>query len=200
MMSGVLTFGFGRAASTAEVKLHAHTGAQLGALTVQDLLGAPVRPLADRGQKATVFFFLLPDCPIANSFAPEIARIIQAYREKGVSCFVVYVGADITLVQARQHAQEYGYTSGVLLDPHQVLVKAAGATVSPEAAVFSVVGEVLYRGRIDDRVATLGQRRPEPTRRDLRLALDSILVKKPVLQRRTKAIGCYLPELRRVKP
>jgi hypothetical protein len=53
---------------------------------------------------------------------------------------------------------------------------------------------VLYRGRIDDRVADFGKRRVEPTRRDLRLALDAILAGKPVPARRTKAVGCYIPE------
>jgi hypothetical protein len=60
--------------------------------------------------------------------------------------------------------------------------------------VLSPSGDVLYRGRIDDRVADFGKRRVEPTRRDLRLALDAILAGKPVQARLTKAVGCYIPE------
>ena len=149
---------------------------------------------ADTGRKATVFFFVMHECPVANGYAPEISRITAEYSAQGVRCFVVYVESDLTPEKARQHARDYGYKSGALLDPQHRLVKAAGATISPEAAVFSPSGEVLYRGRIDDRVADFGKRRVEPTRRDLRLALDAILAGKPVQARLTRAVGCYIPE------
>jgi hypothetical protein len=169
-------------------------------IVIKDVAGATVRPLADSGQKATVFFFVMHECPVANGYAPEISRITSEYSAKGARCFVVYVESDLTPEQARQHARDYGYKSGPLLDPQHLLVKAAGATVSPEAAVFSPSGELLYRGRIDDRVADLGKHRPEPTRRDLRLALDAILAGKPVPARLTKAVGCYIPEDQPTKP
>ena len=173
---------------------------KVASIVVKDVAGAAVEPLADTGQKATVFFFVLHDCPVANGYAPEIIRITSEYAAKGVRCFVVYAESDLTPEQAREHARDYGYKSGALLDPQHLLVKAAGATVSPEAAVLSPSGEVLYRGRIDDRVADFGKHRVEPTRRDLRLALDAILAVKPVSTRLTKAIGCYIPEENLSKP
>jgi hypothetical protein len=187
-------------------------------IVLKDLAGASVQPLASAGRKATVFFFVMHECPVANGYAPEIARITSEYAAKGVRCFVVYVESDLSPEKARVHARDYGYKSGpssvagadqrppqagappplrrvdALLDPQHQLVKAAGATISPEAAVLSPSGEVLYRGRIDDRVADFGKRRVEPTRRDLRLALDAILEGKPVQARLTKAVGCYIPE------
>ena len=163
-------------------------------IVVKDLAGATIQPLADSGQRATVFFFIMHECPVANGYAPEISRVMTEYGAKGVRCFVVYVESDLVPEKARQHARDYGYKSGALLDPRHLLVKAAGATISPEAAVFSPSGEVLYRGRIDDRVADFGKRRVEPTRRDLRLALDAILAGKPLQARLTKAVGCYIPE------
>ncbi len=170
------------------------------AIVVHDLAGASVQPLADAGQKATVLFFVMHECPVANGYAPEIGRITSEYSAKGVRSFVVYVESDLTPKAARQHARDYGYKSGVVLDPQHRLVKAAGASISPEAAVLSPAGEVLYRGRIDDRVADFGKRRAEPTRRDLRLALDAILAGQPVSARLTKAVGCYIPEKHLSKP
>ena len=169
-------------------------------IAVNDLTGARIQPLADNGQKATVFFFVMHECPVANGYAPEIIRITSEYAAKGVRCFVVYVESDLTPEKARQHARDYGYKSGALLDPRHRLVEAAGATISPEAVVFSPSGEVLYRGRIDDRVADFGKRRVEPTRRDLRLALDAIIAGKPVQARLAKAVGCYIPEDHPSKP
>lgn len=163
-------------------------------ISVNDLTGAKVTPLAETGQKATLLFFVMHECPVANGYAPEISRIMTEYSAKGVHCFVVYVESDLTPAKAREHASDYGFKSGAVLDPHHRLVKVVGATISPEAAVISTSGEVLYLGRIDDRVTDFGKRRVEPTRRDLRLTLDAVLAGKPVSTRLTKAVGCYIPE------
>jgi peptidyl-prolyl cis-trans isomerase A (cyclophilin A) len=39
-------------------------------------------PLSQSDRKATVLFFLLPDCPISNSYMPEIQRICADYEPK----------------------------------------------------------------------------------------------------------------------
>src|SRR5262249_31305650 len=126
---------------------------------VKDLADATVQPLADTGQKATLLFFVMHECPVANGYAPEIVRIMSENSKRGVHCFVVYVESDLKPAEARVHAREHGYKSSALLDPQHLLVKVAGATISPEAAVFSPAGEVLYLGRIDDRVVDLGKHR-----------------------------------------
>lgn len=168
--------------------------AQAAELSLKDVEGVAQRPLADAGQAATVLFFVMHDCPIANGYAPEISRIAEEYGKRGVRSFVIYVEDDLAPADARQHAREFGYRCPALLDPRHLLARKAGATVSPEAAVFSAKGEVLYRGRIDDRAIAPGKHRAEPHQRDLRAALDAILSGKPVRERFTKAIGCYLPE------
>ncbi|HXG48547.1 MAG TPA: redoxin family protein, partial [Methylomirabilota bacterium] len=188
-----LVLGWANLLSGADLALGAP--AKPGAIAVRDLSGALVRPLADQGQKLTVLFFVMHECPVANSYAPEISRIIASYADKGVRGYVVYVESDLPVEKARQHARDFGYKTGVLLDPEHQLVRAAGARVSPEAAVLSPAGQVLYRGRIDDRVADFGKRRVEPTRRDLRLALDAILDGQPLPARLTRAVGCYIPDV-----
>ena len=166
----------------------------LGAsLSIQDINGVSRSPLKPEG-KASVLFFVTSDCPISNSYAPEIQRICSDYGPKSVSCNLVYVDPDLTLPDVKKHVREYGY-SGVpaILDSAQKLVQAAGATTTPEAVVISPSGQVLYRGRIDNVYASLGKRRPAATERDLRTALDEILSGRPVSTRETKAIGCYIP-------
>lgn len=163
-------------------------------IAVKNLSGETLKPLADVGQKATVLFFVMHECPVANAYAPEIARIMTEYAGKGVRSYVVYIESDLPAEKARAHARDFGFKSGTVRDPKHLLSRAAGATISPEAAVFSPKGEVLYLGRIDDRVSDFGRRRVEPTRRDLRLTLDAVLAGQPVPARHTKAIGCYIPE------
>lgn len=163
-------------------------------LQVKDLNGALVKPLNTTGRKATVLFFITQDCPIANGYAPEIKRICQKYAANNIALYVVYVDPSLSLAAARNHARSYGYAySTALLDPHHTLVKYAGATVTPEAAVFGPDGKRLYHGRIDDQYPSLGQRREVVTKHDLRDSLDSVLVGKPVPTPVTKAVGCFIP-------
>ena len=160
------------------------------ALPLEDPSGHAVEPLASKGQKATVLFFLTTECPVGNGYAPEIARIVRDYRQQGVVCYGIYAGekpAEIT-----RHLHDYRLPLTALLDPERHLAKLTGATVTPEACILSPGGEMLYRGRIDDRAIKPGTVRVEPRVRDLRLALEAVLSGKPVALKFTKAIGCYL--------
>jgi peroxiredoxin len=165
--------------------------------TFTDIEGRPHTPLANADKKASVLLFLLTDCPISNSYAPEIARLCKEYEAKQIAFFVVHADPDVTAEQAKKHAKDYGLPCPVLCDPAHLLVKRTGVTMAPEAAVVGPTQRVLYCGRIDDWYAGLGKRRPEPTQRDLRLALEAIVRGDDVPNATTKAIGCYLPEPRK---
>jgi peroxiredoxin len=165
-------------------------------VTVRDLDGQAHEPLAQAGKKATVLFFLMPECPIANAYAPEINRICADFEKRDVACYIVHADPDVTVADAKTHTKDYGFRCPVLLDPAQALVKATGATKSPEAIVLGPDGTVRYRGRIDDRNTDFGKRRAEPTERDLRNALDAVLQGKEVVHPVTDVIGCDLPKAR----
>jgi thiol-disulfide isomerase/thioredoxin len=157
-------------------------------LAAQSLFGA--------GPTISVQFFITSDCPISNSYAPEIQRICAEYAPKGVSCELVYVDPTLTQADVDKHVKDFGYSSvPAILDATQKLVKIAGATITPEAAIIGPGGAVLYRGRIDNVYAALGKRRPEATEHDLRKALDEVLSGKPVSAPRTQAVGCYIPSI-----
>ena len=145
--------------------------------------------------RAVVLIFVLPDCPIANSYAPAYSRLHAAYAKLGIPILLVHVDANLTESAARQHARKYALDCPLFLDPEHAWVQQAGATKTPEAVIFSCDREILYRGRIDNRYAAPGKRRPEATMHDLRNSLDAVLAGKPVPQARTEAVGCPIPEL-----
>jgi hypothetical protein len=91
-----------------------------------------------------------------------------------------------------KYAQEFHYSFPLMIDPKQVLIKLANATVTPQAAVLTPEGKVLYLGRIDNRVEDFGKMRYQATHADLREALDAVLAGKPVPQPTTKSIGCAI--------
>jgi thiol-disulfide isomerase/thioredoxin len=142
--------------------------------------------------RAVVLYFVTTDCPLSNGYAPEMNRIDQAYAPRGAIFYAVQGDTTIPDEEVRRHAREYGYRFPALLDPRQILARLAGATVTPEAAVLSPDGAVLYLGRIDNRVEDFGKTRIEATEFDLRDALDAILSGRPVPHPRTRALGCAI--------
>jgi thiol-disulfide isomerase/thioredoxin len=145
--------------------------------------------------KAIVLIFISNECPIANRYAPEIERLHKRYASNSIAFVLVHSDPSETQEAIDKHKREYGYSCRVVRDADQRLARKAGATVTPEAAVF-VRGERIYRGRIDNRFVALGKARPEPTQRDLQAALDTIVEGKPLRKSVTRAIGCYIPFLK----
>ena len=160
-------------------------------LEVSDIDGAKQR-LFDA--KPTVLVFILQDCPIANAFAPEIGRICETYKKKGVAFYVVYVDQDLKAEDAKKHAKDFGYRCPAFIDSKRELIKRAQVTMSPEAAVFAADGTLKYRGRINDLYVDLGKKRNAATTHDLREALDAVLAGKEVKAAKTEAIGCVIAE------
>lgn len=159
---------------------------------LRDTTGAAHTDADWAGARAIVVFFITPDCPISQGYVPEMNRIAQTYRSRGVKAFAVQSDRVARDADVRRHAAEYAYAFPLLLDPAHVLVRHTDATTTPEAVVMSPAGRVLYQGRIDDRIVSLGTRRPRATRHDLRAALDDVLAGRAVAIPRTAAVGCLI--------
>src|SRR6185503_1775067 len=169
------------------------------AVLVQTLSGASVDPLeAPAGTKAIVFLFTSTDCPISNRYAPEVRRLAETYGSKGVAFRLVYPNPAETASAIREHMAAFQYSGAAeaFRDPAHALVKLAGATVTPEAAVYAG-GRLVYRGRIDNRYVELGVERPAATERDLANALAAVVAGKPVAAATTQAVGCYIADFAR---
>jgi hypothetical protein len=144
---------------------------------------------------ATVEFFISTDCPVANSYAPEIRRIHEEYQSKGVTCRLIYPDPTLTAAEIETHLAEYELAMPYVIDTDHTLVKLAGATTTPEVAVFDGKGELVYLGCIDNLYSQPGDRRREATESWLRNALEALLQgKKPAIDR-TEAIGCLIESL-----
>ena len=160
--------------------------------SLSDTAGRSHTPAEWNGKRAVVLFFASTDCPIANSYVPEMNRIHDAYASRGVAFFAVQGDATIANATVVQYAKEYRYTFPYLFDPKESLAGFTGATTVPEVAVLSPHGELLYLGRVDDRQVDYGKQRPQATETDLRDALDAVLAGKAVPHARTKALGCSI--------
>ncbi len=144
--------------------------------------------------KPTVLIFIRTDCPISNRYAPELQRLHREYSPR-IAFYLVYADPSETVDGIRKHQADYGYTFEALRDPGHELVKLAKARVTPEAAVFSAQGDLLYHGRIDDLYVDFGKSKRAPTTHDLQDAIDAVLAGKPVRVPETRAVGCFLSDV-----
>lgn len=170
----------------------ANAAGRLPQFSLADTEGAVHTPGEWNGKRAVVLFFLSTDCPLCNNYVPELNRIAQAYGPRGVGFYAVQGDATVPAEDVRRHAKEFAYVFPYLFDQGESLASYTGAATTPEVAVLSPAGLVLYLGRIDNRLEDYGKQRVQVTKFDLRDTLDAILSGKAVPHARTKALGCAI--------
>ena len=149
--------------------------AQESSPSMADLTGTVRHPMDAGGATASVLIFYLHDCPICNSYAPEINRLCAHYTN--FNFYIVQVDPDLTEAAARTSRQDYGFHTPVLLDGRHTLVRLAQATVAPEAVVFGPEANMCFTG-----AASTIFTRPWPTRR--MEATETRLARRPGRHRR----------------
>jgi hypothetical protein len=158
---------------------------------VVDPGGRAVTP-HDHVGPATVLVFTAVDCPISDRYAPEVRRLAARFAAAGVRFWIVYANAGEKAAAARAHAEAFGYGLPIALDTRAALADRAGASVTPEAAVFDQRGVLRYRGRIDDRYLDFGVDRLTPTTHELDEALAAVLAGREVARPVVPAVGCAI--------
>lgn len=148
--------------------------------------------LPDPASKGTVLLFLASSCPIGNKLLPEIKRIRSDFSKQAVNFLIVYPGRDLPIEDAKQHLREFDVPIPALIDKDRFLTKSLGMTITPEAALVSPTGKLLYRGRVNDLFYAHGKQRTEAKSHDLRKALTDLLSGKLTSPRYSEAIGCYI--------
>lgn len=151
----------------------------------------PFRPAGP----ANVLFFVSTDCPISNSYVPEIQRLCAAYTRNAVACSLVYEDLQADSSAVRRHLAEFQYRDmAAAIDRDRTIARAARAAVTPQAVVIDNSGTIRYRGRIDDRYAGFGKPRRHVTTHDLADALEAVLHGRTVAVTETETLGCAIPQ------
>ena len=163
-------------------------------VTACAVLCAPAKSPLDAKMKVVVFVFVSSECPISNKFMPELERLGQRFSTNDVSFTLVYPNASDTEGKIRKHREEFKLSGNFLRDDKHELVKKAGVTMTPEAAVFDEMRNVVYRGRVNDQFLALGKGRPQATQHDLEEAIAALLAGSKPKQARTEAVGCFIQD------
>lgn len=157
-----------------------------------DLEGKVVQ-LNFKVSKATVLFFLSPECPLCESYSLNIRNLIAQYASKDINFLAIIPGKEYSSEQVIRFRNKYQLKSlKFLFDPKYQLCEALGATITPEVFVLTRNGQRVYSGRIDNWAYELSKKRKVITEHDLLNVLQNIQQNKPLKPYQTKAVGCYI--------
>lgn len=160
---------------------------------LRDTQGATHTSAEWAGNKAILLYFITVDCPVGNSYVPEMNRLREAYAARGIAFYAVQADPSVAEAEVVRYARDYRYTFPLLLDPAQTLVRYTNATVTPQVAVLSPQGSLLYLGPVDNRVEDFGKQRPQATQSYVRQVLDAVLSGNTISAASHKSIGCAIP-------
>ena len=147
-----------------------------------------------RGEQATVVMFICNHCPFVKHITQELAQLGKDFQPKGVG-FVAINSNDVdhypddSPENMALEVQRHGYTFPYLFDETQRVARAYQAECTPDFFVFDQNLHCVYRGQLDESRPGNGI---DVTGKDLRDALESILVGKTINQEQTPSIGCNI--------
>jgi peroxiredoxin len=166
-------------------------GDRVAKLKFTDIRALP-RTLDDFGaKKAYVLVFTNTTCPVAQRYLPTLQAMEKEFRDKDVQFVAVNAATEDTLVAMATQAVKYDVEFPFVKDFDGLCAKALGVTRTPEAVVLDAEKRICYRGRIDDQFRLRGVRK-EPTTRDLKDAVESVLAGRKVATPETEVDGCLI--------
>lgn len=144
--------------------------------------------------KATLVMFLCNHCPYVIHVNPELVRLVQNYKSKGVG-FIGISSNDADKYpqdspeMMKKHALKEGYDFPYLFDETQEVARSYDAACTPDFFLFDENKSLVYRGRLDD--SRPGNEKPL-TGKDLRAAIDALLSLQPISSVQYPSGGCNI--------
>lgn len=165
------------------------------AFSLFDTVTDKTRTLAAlKGEQGTVIMFICNHCPFVIHVNPEITRLAKDYASKGIG-FIAISSNDVEKypqdapLLMKMKAKEENYPFPYLYDETQNVAKAYNAACTPDFFLFDASSTLVYRGQLDD--SRPGNGLPL-NGKDLRNALDQLLVGKTIDPLQKPSIGCNI--------
>ena len=145
-----------------------------------------------KGDKATVIMFICNHCPFVIHVNPELVKMANEYKTKGVNFIAISANDIVNYPQdapkfMKEVAEKLNYPFPYLFDESQEVAKAYNAACTPDFYVFNANLKSVYHGQLDN--ARPGNGEPL-TGKDIRIALDNILNNKPAVEHPKPSVGC----------
>jgi len=130
-------------------------GWQAPDFTLQDPDGKSYTLSEQLGDKGLLIAFICNHCPYVQAIAERLAADARELQAQGINVLAVMsnnyhsVPAD-SPQNMKKFAQQYGFTFPYLIDEDQSVGQAYNAVCTPDFFGFNQLGELQYRGRLDD--------------------------------------------------
>ena len=148
-------------------------------------------PTAKGNRQITVVCFLGTECPLARHYGPRLNSLAKEFGGRNVRFIGINSNSQDSGKDVAEFAKEHGITFPLLKDAANKVADQFGAQRMAEVFVVDQDLRIRYRGRVDDQYQP-GVTRGQPTRQDLRIALEELLVGKPVSVAHTDVTGCLI--------
>ncbi len=108
-----------------------------------------------KGSKATLIIFMCNHCPYVIPKIPEIKRIAEGFKDKGLAVIGINPNEDEnypedSFEKMKDYAKMWGIHFYYLRDDSQETAKAYGAVCTPDPFLFDAELKLAYHGRIAD--------------------------------------------------
>jgi len=146
------------------------------------------------GPKGLLVMFICRHCPYVKHVQEELARLGHDYSGRGIG--LVAISANDAAAhpedapdRLREQAEELGFNFPYAYDETQEVARAYGAACTPDFFLYDRERRLVYRGQLDDS----RPRNDRPvTGRDLRGALDALIMGKEIARQQQPSIGCNI--------
>ncbi|MEO0468682.1 MAG: hypothetical protein AAF206_03605 [Bacteroidota bacterium] len=156
------------------------------------LKGNPQAPEPSPNQ-ISVYVFLHDACLISQYYSVALRDLHAEYASENLHFIGLFPSFASKAENIEAFRQKYQIPFELKQDYYHLKTTALGATVTPEVVVYDEAQQqILYKGRIDDAYARVGQRKRYPSTSELRDVLDAIQSHQPIKTQNTQAIGCFI--------
>jgi len=193
LLVGVLT---GAVSPAAEIRSVA-AGTRAPTIRLRDAAGANVE--VSPGPGWTVVCFLGTECPLARYYGPRLSDFAREFADQNVRFVGINSNSQDSQADVERYVQETGVTFPVLKDPANQVADQFGAKFMSEVFVLDADLIVRYHGRVDDQYQP-GSTRTEPSRADLKIALQELTSGRKVSLPETPISGCRIGRVRTARP
>jgi len=159
--------------------------------------GDAVRLTPTTDARLQVVCFLGCECPLAKIYAGRLNELSEQFAGDEVRFIGINSNPQDSMTELADFASSHQIAFPLLKDHDGGVAGKFAASRTPEVFVIDPLGNVIYRGRIDDQYRP-GISQAAPTRDDLRIAIQQFLDGQRITVPITTAAGCLIAKSRPV--
>lgn len=147
-----------------------------------------------KSEIATLMMFICNHCPFVKHIQAQLVSLAKDYQAQGVSVIAISSNdvenyPEDSPKKMKEVAEQWGYPFPYLYDESQAVARAYQAACTPDFYIFDKDLKCVYRGQLDDSRPQNGM---PVTGKDIRRALDALLLNQAVDEEQKPSIGCNI--------